>query len=66
MRDNVLWRKHSRIIMLLAATLFISPDQALELYYSTKVYQQMSEPKYGLHLLSDKYIVDEILNELRG
>ena len=48
MRDNVLWRKQSRIIMLLADTLKISPERALDLYYSTKVYEQMIDPKYGL------------------
>lgn len=66
MRDNVLWRKQSRIIMLLADTLNISPERALDLYYMTKVYQQMSDPKYGLQLMSDDYILEELINELRA
>jgi hypothetical protein len=65
MRDNVLWRKQSRIIMLLAETLNISPERALDLYYTTKVYQQMSDPKYGLQLMSDDYILEELITELR-
>lgn len=65
MRDNVLWRKQSRIILLLADMLKISPERALDLYYDTKVYQQMSDPKYGLQLMSDDYIVEELINELR-
>ena len=65
MRDNVLWRKQSRIILLLADILKISPERALALYYSTKVYQQMSDPKYGLQLMSDDYIVEELIKELR-
>ena len=65
MRDNVLWRKQSRIILLLADMLKISPECALDLYYDTKVYQQMSDPKYGLQLMSDDYIVEELINELR-
>lgn len=65
MRDNVLWRKQSRIIMLLADMLKISPERALDLYYDTKVYQQMSDPKYGLQLRSDGYIIEEIIKELR-
>ena len=65
MRDNVLWRKQSRIILLLADILKISLERALDLYYSTKVYQQMSDPKYGLQLMSDDYIVEELIKELR-
>lgn len=65
MRDNVLWRKQSRIIMLLADTLKISPVRALDLYYRTKVYEQMTDPKYGLQLMSDDYILEELIQELR-
>ena len=55
MRDTVLWRKQSRIIMMLADKLQIDAERALALFYSTKVYQQLSEPKYGLQLMSDGY-----------
>lgn len=65
MRDNVLWRKQSRIIMLLADVLKISPERALDLYYRTKVYEQMTDPKYGLQLMSDNYILEELIDELR-
>lgn len=65
MRDNVLWRKQGRIIMLLAGALGITPERALDLYYTTKVYQQMSDPKYGLQLMSDGYILEELITELR-
>lgn len=65
MRDSVLWRKQSRIIMLLAETLKISPERALDLYYDTQTYLQMSDPKYGLQLMSDQYIVEDLVNELR-
>lgn len=66
MRDNVLWRKQSRIIMLLAKALNISPERALDLYYSTTVYQQMNDPKFGLQLMSDDYIIEELIRELRN
>ena len=65
MRDNVLWRKQSRIIILLAKTLQISEERALDLFYSTNVYKQLSDPKYGLQLMSDEYILEDIINELR-
>ena len=66
MRDTVLWRKQSRIIMMLADKLQIDAERALALFYSTKVCQQLSEPKYGLQLMSDGYILEEVIYELRG
>lgn len=52
--------------MLLADALKISPERALDLYYNTKVYKQMTDPKYGLQLMSDDYIIEELIEELRG
>ncbi len=66
MRDSVLWRKQSRIIMLLAETLHISAERALDLFYSTNVYQLLSDPKSGLRLMSDQYILEDLINELRN
>ena len=65
MRDNVLWRKQSRIIMILAETLHISAERALDLFYSTEVYQQLTNSKSGLQLMSDQYILEDLINELR-
>jgi hypothetical protein len=65
MRDAVLWRKQSHIIMLLAEVLNIEAEQALDLFYSTRTYQLLSNPKYGLQLMSDQYIVDDVLKELK-
>lgn len=64
MRDTVLWRKQSHVIMLLAETLHIDAERALNLFYSTETYSQLSDPKYGLQLMSDKYLVENILAEL--
>ena len=66
MRDTVLWRKQSRIIMQLADTLQIDAERALNLVYSTKGYQQLSNPKSGLQLMSDGYIQEELIEELRN
>lgn len=65
MRDSVLWRKQSRIIMMLADALQIDAERALNLFYTTKVYQQLSDPKYGLQLMSDDYILENLIEELR-
>lgn len=66
MRDNVLWRKQARIIMELASALEIDEEQALDVFYSTETYRQLSDPKYGLHLMSDGYILENVLSELRS
>lgn len=66
MRDTVLWRKQARIIIALASELSISEERALDLFYSTETYRQLSDPKYGLQLMSDGYIVENVLSELRG
>ena len=66
MRDNVLWRKESRIIMALASVLSINEERALDVYYSTQTARQLSDPKYGLQLMSDGYIIENIIAELRG
>ena len=65
MRDTVLWRKQSRIIMMLADALHIDAEEALNLFYSTNTYQQLSDPKYGLQLMSDQYILENLIEELR-
>lgn len=51
--------------MLLADALQIDAERALDLFYTTKVYQQLSDPKYGLQLMSDDYILEELIEELR-
>ena len=50
---------------MLADTLHIDAERALDLFYSTKVYLQLSDPKYGLQLMSDDYILEELIEELR-
>ena len=66
MRDSVLWRKQSHIIMMLAETLQIDAERALDLFYSTKTYRQLSDPKYCLYLMSDQYLLDNIMLEIQA
>lgn len=65
MRDTVLWRKQSRLIMQLAAALNIPPEQALGLYYTTRTARQLADPATGLQLMSDGYILEDLLAELK-
>lgn len=66
MRDNVLWRKQSTIIMMLAKELDISPEQVLDIFYSTNTCRQLPNPKTGLQLMSDAYVLEDTLNELQS
>ena len=65
MRDNVLWRKKSVIIMMLAKELRVDPERALDLFYSTDVCCQLSDPRTGLQLMSDGYVLEDVLSEIR-
>lgn len=65
MRDNVLWRKQARIIMALASVLKVDEENALDIFYSTETYKQLSDAKYGLQLMSDGYVLENVLRELR-
>ena len=65
MRENVLWRKISRIVMMLSTVLDVSPERAMDMFYETRVCRMLHDESYGLHLMSDRYIVNDILSELR-
>ena len=65
MNEFVLYRKMTRIVMQLSEELQISPKRALLLFYSTKVGEQLHDPKYGYQIMSDTYIVNDIKSELR-
>ncbi|MCQ2128014.1 MAG: DUF3791 domain-containing protein [Bacteroidaceae bacterium] len=66
MRDNVLWRKIARIIIMIADGLHISSERALDLFYNSEVYEMLVDSRYGLQTMSDTYIYDEFMMELRG
>ena len=66
MRKDVLWRKIGRIIMLLSEELDISPLRALHLIYGTETCKQLSDDRTELFLMSDAYIVENIINEIRS
>lgn len=66
MRKNVLWRKIARIIIMISENLHISGERALDLFYKSNVYQMLIDPKYGLQTMSDTYVFDEFMLELRG
>ena len=64
MREQVLWRKIS-IILLLSTRLEISLERALNLFYETNVCAMLHDSRYGLHLMSDTYIINDVLRALQ-
>ncbi len=66
MLDFLLWNKIARIIAQLAETLHVSTDRALAIFYDSDVCKMLHNPEYGLHLMSDTYIVNDLIEELRG
>ncbi len=64
MRDQVLWRKIGRIAALLSDRLSVEPERALDLIYNSRTFTLLSNPDSGLNLMSDQYILTDLLREL--
>lgn len=66
MRDRVLWRKISQVIEALADRLGIRTEEAMDIFYKSRVCMQIRDERYALHLMSDQYIVDDIVEEIQA
>lgn len=66
MLDSLLWNKIARVVSQLADTLHIDTDRALRIFYDTETCRMLHDPQYGLHLMSDTYIVNDVLAELQN
>lgn len=64
MKDYILYRKITRVIMQLSEELQISSKRAMLLFYNSTVGQQLHAPRYGYQIMSDTYIVNDIKAEL--
>ena len=64
MKDYILYREITRIIIQLASELQISTKRAMLIFYNSTVGQQIHDPKYGYQIMSDTYIVEDIKAEL--
>ena len=61
MDKHILWNKIARIIMQLSETL----DITMSLFYESETCTMLHDLKYGLHLMSETYLVNDIIEELR-
>lgn len=66
MLDFLLWNKIARVIAQLADILKIDNNRAIALFYDSDVCKMLHDEKYGLHLMSDTYIVNDLIAELRN
>jgi len=56
--------KYNSVIEELSAQRKIPLRQALELFYKSRVYNEMREGISDMHCRSDKYLAEEIINDL--
>ena len=60
-----MWNKIGRIATILSEKLEISPIEAIRLFYSSPVCDQLHNEKTGLFTYSDAYIADEVILDLQ-
>lgn len=65
LRDSQLWMKIGRICTILANQLDVSPERAFDIYQNSKTSELLNDERSLLYLMSDLYIVDDIIAELR-
>lgn len=63
--DIAMQGKYYGIVELLASRLHISKDKALDIFYNSGTYQRLTQQTGDLYLMSDFYIVDEVMRELQ-
>lgn len=64
--DLLMWNKIGRIVTLLAERLNVTSERALDIFYTSKTNERLHDEKTGLYLMSDLYLVDELIFELQG
>lgn len=61
-REILLWGKIGHIITILANRLNIPHEQAMEMFYQSHANKLLHDKSSALYMMSDLYIVDEIIN----
>ena len=64
--DILMWNKVGRVVTLIAKRLNISPEHALDLFYSSETSLRLHNADDYLYMMGDLYIVDELVSELRA
>jgi hypothetical protein len=62
----LLQMKYARVVSLFAKKESISLDLALKLFYSSRLYQLVTNGVSDMHCMSDEYLVEELQDEIRN
>lgn len=65
LRDSQLWMKIGRICTLLAKRLDIFSERAFDIFQMSKTCELLHDERSLLYLMSDLYIVDDVVAELK-
>ena len=63
--ETLLQMKYARVVSLLADTLGITQERALDLFYNSDTYAALNRPESGLYFQSPKYIYSIMENEMK-
>ena len=63
--ETLLQMKFARVVSLLSQRLGISSEQALGIFYNSETYRNLSDTRNGLQNMSDSYLVDSIMLEVK-
>ena len=66
LRDSQLWMKIGRVCALLAKRLDISPERAFDIFQNSRTCDLLHDECSLLYLMSDGYIVDDVVRELQS
>ncbi|MBO6304547.1 MAG: DUF3791 domain-containing protein [Selenomonadaceae bacterium] len=62
----LLQKKYARIVNSFAKEEKINLNQALDIFYHSNLYNLMREGVSDIHCMSDGYLVDELLTEIKS
>lgn len=65
MQNGVLWRKEARLVKKLAELKNIDCAAALTIFFTSKTHKLLLLPESGMQLMSDDYILEDLLAELK-
>ena len=63
--STLLQMKYARIISQISKKTGLDEEKAMELFYNSDAYMLMSKGISDFHCLSDAYLVEEIINEVK-
>lgn len=60
--DLLMWNKIGRIVVIIAHKLSITTEEALDIFYTSPVCDELHDPSTALYLMGDQYIANNVIN----